>query len=127
LEHGIVKLTPEEAVMKAADAFPRPVLAVFEFRVQRAEQVGPKFFVGSEEDYRDPRNLSTEILPAALTGLHARFGPDISKALLGRKLRVVGAARRVRIDIIGNGHPTGKYYYQTHVPVSDASQVELAD
>jgi hypothetical protein len=38
---GMVKLAPHEAVMKAADAAPRPVYGVFELRVSRAEQVGP--------------------------------------------------------------------------------------
>ena len=127
LYRGMVKLTPEEAVMKAADAAPRPVVGVFEFEVRRAEQVGPNFFIGSEGDYRDPRNLSARILPRALAELHARFGPDLSKAFIGRKVRVVGGAMRVRVDFIGNGQPTGKYYYQTQLPVGDANQIETAN
>jgi len=34
-----------------------------------------------------------------------------------------GTARRERIDFTANGAPTGKYYYQTHVRVSDAAQI----
>jgi hypothetical protein len=126
LFRGMIKLTPEEAVMKAASAYPRPVVGVFEFQVRRAELVGPNLFLNSESDYRDQRNLSIRIEPAALSELHKRFGDNLS-LLLGRKVRVVGPAVRVRIDFTENGRATGKYYYQTQVPVRDARQVELAD
>jgi hypothetical protein len=62
-----------------------------------------------------------------MSELHARLGPDLSKAFIGRKVRVLGAASRVRIDFIGNGRPTGKYYYQTQLPVGDANQIETAN
>ena len=127
LYRGMVKLTPQEAVMKAADAAPRNVVGVFEFEVRRAEQVCPNFFIGSEGDYRDPRNLSVRVLPQAMAELHARFGPDLSKAFISRKIRVVGAARRVRIDFVDHGRVTGKYYYQTQLPVGDANQIEFAN
>ena len=45
LFRGMVKLAPQEAVIKAADAAPRGVYGVFELRVSRAEQVGPNFFL----------------------------------------------------------------------------------
>ena len=126
LYRGMVKLTPQEAVMKAADAFPRPLAAVVEFTVRRAEQVGANFFLNSEADYRDPRNISVRISPQAIAGLRARFGPRLG-GLTGRAVLVVGPVMRTRIDFTTGGKPSGKFYYQTHQIVFDANQVELAN
>lgn len=114
--------------MKAAAAYPRVVLGVFEFRIRRVEQVGPNFFLNSEEDYRDQRNLSIRIQPPALRSLRDRFGNDLRHALLGHNARVIGPAVRTRIDFVDDfGRKSGKYYYQTHVLVNDGRQIELAD
>ena len=113
--------------MKAADAAPRGVYGVVELDVHRAERVGPNLFINSEDDYRDPRNLSVEIGPLAQAALRERLGEDLRKALAGHKLLVLGYAHRVRIDFTIDGRPSGKYYYQTHVPVGDANQIELGE
>jgi hypothetical protein len=128
LAHGVPKLTPEEAVIKAAAAYPRMVFAVFEFRVRRAEQVGPNFFLNSEDDYRDQRDLSIRILPNVERRLRERFGADLSHALLGHDIRVIGPAVRTRVDFIDDaGKVSGKYYYQTQVPVIDDREIEVLD
>ena len=113
--------------MKAADAAPRGVYGVFELDVSRAEKVGPNFFLNSERDYRDQRNLSVAIGPKVQSELRQRYGEDLRTALLGRKMLVFGYARRVRVDFISGGRRSGKYYYQTHVPVGDVRQIELVD
>jgi len=123
----MMRLTPPEAVIKAADAAPRGVYGVFELNIRRAEQVGPNFFLNSETDYRDQRNLSLTIGPNAQAALRKQYGADLGKALMGRKLLVYGFARRVRIDFTTRGGRSGKYYYQTHVPVGDVRQIELVD
>jgi hypothetical protein len=125
LRRGMIKLSPQEAIMKAADAAPRGVYGVFELDVNRAETVGPNFFVNSEKDYRDQRNLSVAIGPSAQSELRRRYREDLREAMLGRKLLVFGYPRRVRVDFISNGRRSGKYYFQTHVPVGDARQIEL--
>jgi hypothetical protein len=123
----MIKLSPQEAIMKAADAAPRGVYGVFELDVSRAEKVGPNLFLNSEKDYRDQRNLSVAIGPKVQSELRQRYGEDLRTALLGRKLLVFGYARRVRVDFISGGRRSGKYYYQTHVPVGDVRQIELVD
>lgn len=67
-------------------------------------------FIGSEADYRDQRCLSLRLAPIASAKLRERLGADPATALLGHRLRVAGAAQRVRIDFIENGRPSGKYY-----------------
>ena len=118
-------MTAPQAVIAAADAAPRGVAGNFALIVRRAEMVGPRLFLNSEEDYRDQRNLSIAIDPRALRGLRQRLGPDLKSALLGRDIRVRGLARRTRIDFTTNGRPTGKYYFQTHVAVTNPIQISI--
>ena len=88
--------------------------------------MGPNFFLNSEPDYRDPRNISVRIMAPAQPEMRARWGNDLSR-LIGQRLWVLGPSIRTRIDLIDSaGRPTGKYYYQTHELVRDANQVQLA-
>ncbi|MFL6764067.1 MAG: hypothetical protein ACJ8FO_02590, partial [Sphingomicrobium sp.] len=128
ISRGMVRLYPEEAVMKAASAAPGFISAVFDFTVRGAAQVGPDFFLNSEEDYRDQRNISAVLGPDVQRQLRNSFGDDLSKHFVGRHLLVLGPAKRVQIDFIGDdGIRSGKYYYQTHVAVVDPRQLDLGD
>ncbi len=80
-------------------------------------------FLNSEVDYRDQRNLTVAVAPTAVAALQARLGGDPRVALKGRDIVVTGSAMRIRIVFSANGQPTDKYYYQTHVRVSDADQI----
>ena len=111
--------------MAAANAAPRGVPGTFGMIVKRAEMVGPRLFLNSEDDYRDQRNLSIAIQPQALPVLRQRLGGDLRAALVGRDIRVKGVARRTRIDFFNNGKRTGKYYFQTHVSVGSSAQIEV--
>ncbi len=117
-------VTAYDAVMLAADAAPKMVPGIFIIRVQASARIDGELFLNSELDYRDPRCLSIRIRPDALPGLQARYGPDVGDALSDEVILVRGYARQVRIDFIERGMPTGKFYYQTHVVVTDASRVE---
>jgi hypothetical protein len=118
-------MTAPQAVMAAADAAPRGVPGNFALVVRRAEMVGPRLFLNSEQDYRDQRNLSIAVQPYALPGLRARLGKDLQAALVGKDVRVRGIARRIRIGIFENGKPTKLYYYQTHVDVDSPDQISV--
>lgn len=48
-------------------------------------------------------------------------------ALENRRLFVLGMARRVRINLVSDGRPSGKYCYQTHVRVDSPSPIHFAD
>lgn len=116
-------LNPMQAVMRAAEAAPRGVDGVFELEVRGSGRDAFFSFLNSEADYRDQRCLTIVLSPAATAALRARLGGDPVEVLRGRHIVVTGTARRERIDFTANGMPTGKYYYQTHVRVSDAAQI----
>lgn len=121
-------MAPREAIVAAADAAPRPVPGIFAMHVTATGRVGPRIYLNSERDYRDQRNLSIAISPWAAQQLAHRFGGAPETRLRGRDIEVRGQARRVRIGIFDNFHrPTGLYYFQTHVAVTDADQIRILD
>jgi hypothetical protein len=109
--------------MRAAEAAPKGVDGVFEMEVRGSGRDAFRTFLNSEADYRDQRCLTIALSPAAAAALRERLGGDPGEVLRGRRIVVTGTARRERVDFTANGAPTGKYYYQTHVRVSDAAQI----
>lgn len=125
VQSGPHVIAPAAAVLAAADAAPRGYPGRFGFVVVETAMVGPRLFLNSYNDYRDQRNLSVAIEPAAIAQLRRKLGAEPVTALKNRAIEVDGVARRTRIDFTVGGRPTGKYYYQTHVTVSDASQLTV--
>jgi hypothetical protein len=117
-------MSPHEAIMAARDAAPRPVPGTFVMRVQATGRELGRVYLNSERDYRDRHNLSIAITPGAAAALKGRYGVSPQRFFAGKTVRVIGAVRRVRIDIFFNSRPTGRYYFQTHVDVSTPDQIQ---
>jgi hypothetical protein len=120
-----VIITPTQAILLAANAAPAEVPGIFEMVVRRVGRQDGNIYLDSEVDYRDQRNLVIAILPSAAEQLRTKFGQDADRALDGQHIRISGQAKRVKIVFIADGVPSDSYYYQTHVDVSDAGQIEV--
>ena len=118
-------IQPTQAVELAAEAAPDGVRGVFAIRVQATGAQGAFTFLNSERDYRDQRNLTIAVVPRAERQLEARLGADSLAVLKGRDLLVNGVARRMKVVFSAGGKATDKYYYQTHVLVTDAKQISI--
>lgn len=116
-------ITPVQAILLAADAAPDGVHGTFAMRVQSTGTQGNRTFLNSEPDYRDQRNLTVVLSPRAADQLWKRLGADPLVALKGRNILVTGSAIRTKIYFFADGEMTDKYYYQTHVNVTDARQL----
>jgi hypothetical protein len=86
---------------------------------------GNRLYLNSEFDYRDQRNLSISIAPDVARSVLSKSGAGNDEELRGRKIVVEGRAERVRINFTAYGRSTRKYYYQTHVRVDTADQIEF--
>ncbi len=120
-------MPPMLAIERAAGLAPGAYPGIFVMTVRASGRQGASLYLNSESDYRDPRNLSLEVRPVAQAQLESRLGAPAETALQGRTIRVDGEARRVRIDFIADGRPTGKYYYQTHVVIERGEQLLSVD
>ena len=117
-----------EAVIAAADRAPKGNLGRYAFSVRGVGWDDGRLYLNSEEDYRDPRNVSASIAPEAAQEILAKLGGSEKEALASKMVLVTGLAIRTRIDFIGaDGKPSGKYYFQTHIPVHFAHAVKVIE
>jgi hypothetical protein len=90
-------ISPAQAISRASAAAPRPVRAVFEFKVQSAAQSRGGYYLDSEKDFRSAQNLGVVIRPSAMSQLTRKFGGDLKAALVGKTIKVIGQVRRVAV------------------------------
>lgn len=122
---GDYLITPRRAIELAADAAPDGAPGVFDLVVKATGQQNDMFYLNSEQDYRDQRNLTIDIPPRVDLVLVAKYGA-LGPFFMGKHLHVTGVARRVKIWFLNNdGTRSQKYYYQTHVLVQDPSQIQI--
>jgi hypothetical protein len=101
-----------------AAEFDMPIAAV-------GEQDG-RFYLNSEEDYRERNCLTLVLSPYVVRALIGSTDlAMLSQKMVGKRVAVQGIARRVRIDLSEDRRPTGKYYYQVHVVVNDPRQIVI--
>lgn len=118
--------SPQQVISMAAEAAPQSVLATVALQVRAVGNQHDVTYLNSESDYRDQRNVSIAISPAARIKVETVFGGDLSKVAIGKHILVTGPARRVTIWFFdNNGQRSEKYYYQTQIPVSHPAQIQI--
>jgi hypothetical protein len=124
---ALTAIAPEQAIAMAAKSSPSGVRGTFVMQVRATGKAGGHVFLNSEQDYRDPKNLSIDIAPWIKGQLERRFGDSPESFFKNKQIVVRGTAVRVPIRILDDYHrPTPPYvYYQTHVRVLQASQISL--
>jgi hypothetical protein len=113
-------ISPAQAVLAAAE---RPISGTFVLEVRGTGRQDEWLYLNSEADYRDQRCLTIAIPKEVAADLQVKMAGDPESILKGKKIRVSGTARRVTIWFYSNGMKSDKYYFQTQVRVSDASQI----
>lgn len=98
-------LTPAQAISRAA-ASPKPVRALFQFKVLSAAKSRDGFYLDSEKDFRSPRNLGVAIKASAVPGLTKKYGPDLKAALVGKTVKIIGQVQRVSVGKNGSASAT---------------------
>ena len=109
-------LTPAQAISQAAAASPKPVRAVFQFRVANAAKSRDGFYLDSERNFRSPENLGVTIRASAMPALTKKYGSDIKSAFVGKTVKVIGEVRRLSV---GKNRSTTA----TQVEVTTAGQI----
>lgn len=118
-------LMPRQAILLAADAAPASVSGTFVLSVKATGTQNNYVYLNSEADYRDQRCLTISLTPEVAQQLTTRLGESPITALKGREILVQGSAIRTKINFFSDGKATGKYYYQTHVNVTNADQITV--
>jgi hypothetical protein len=109
-------LSPAEAISRAASAAPKPVRALFQFKVLNAAKSRDGFYLDSAKDFHSAANLGVAIRASAIPGLTKKFGDDLKAAFVGKTIRLIGQVRRMPVG--KNGGATA-----TQVEVTHAGQI----
>lgn len=119
-------IEPLDAIRAANDDPSYGVRGHFVLTVKAMGSQGDWTYLNSENDYRDQRCLTIRMRTSMVPQLEQRLGVGLQE-IKGRRIVVLGVARRTRIAFIANDRPTDKYYYQTHVQADSPTQIEFAD
>ena len=109
-------LSPAQAISRAAAASPKPVRAVFQFKVASAAKSANGYYLDSEKNFRSPSNLGVAIRASAMEGLTKKYGTDLKSALVGKTIKVIGEARRLAVG-------KNRSAVATQVEVTTAGQI----
>ena len=90
-------LTPAQAISRAAAASPKPVRALFQFKVENAAKMSSGYYLDSEKNFRSASNLGVWIRASAMPGLIKKYGADLRAALVGKTVKIIGQVRRVAV------------------------------
>ena len=107
-------LTPAQAISRASAASPKPVRALFQFKVQNAAKSRAGYYLDSEKDFRSSANLGVAIKASAIPGLTRKYGGDLRAAFIGKTIKLIGQVKRV---------PVGKGGNAAQVEVTHAGQI----
>ena len=99
-------LTPAQAISRAASASPKPVRALFQFKVQNAAKSRDGFYLDSEKNFRSAANLGVSIRASAMPGLTKKYGADLEAAFVGKTVKIIGQVRRVSVGRRGSATAT---------------------
>jgi len=115
-----------EIIRDAASSAPDKVSGEYTLKVKAAGSQGHFLYLNTEDDYRDQRNVSIALSPKAINDLSKRYGSDLERFFVNKTLKIKGEAQRVKIHFMrAPGVPSTKYYYQTHIRITDMSQLEV--
>lgn len=114
---NLIALTEEKA--------PIGVKGTFELPIKSSGIQGGIFYLNTEADYRDRRNITVAIHPKLIGAFTKKFGESPDLFFTGKTIEVTGEAKRVKIFFFSKGEITEKYYFQTHVRVTSLSQINV--
>ena len=110
-------LSPAQAISQAAAASPKPVRALFQFKVQNAAKSRDGFYLDSESNFRSPTNLGVTIRASAMPGLTKKYGSDLKAAFVGKTVKLIGQVRQASVG------GKGRSAKATQVEVTHAGQI----
>lgn len=90
-------LSPAQAITRAAAASPKPVRALFQFRVGSAAKTSSGYYLDSEQNFRSAANLGVAIRASAMPGLTKKYGADLKAAFVGKTVKIIGEVRRLSV------------------------------
>lgn len=123
-------ITPAQAV-KLLDEnnkeWSEKVRGVFEITVNATGKDKKWGYLNSNINYRVKENLTIKLSKHIRKRLTKKFGQDPLEFLKGKKIRVKGEAKKVKIYKIVGGKKTNLVYFQSHVILKGIKNLEIVE
>ncbi|TDR23593.1 hypothetical protein [Marinicella litoralis] len=128
--HQVNQTTPSmystwDIIEKTEAMAPKGLKGEFLLTIKNSGKQSSRIFLNTQEDYRDRRNITVTVLPSFQQAFKAKFNVDIRSYYEDKTIRVKGEAKRMKVWFYAQGKRTQKYYYQTHIVVSDLNQITV--
>jgi hypothetical protein len=117
-------LSPAQAIAQARAAAPKGVAGIFEMPIASIELYSTSPRLHSEVDHENGNALSVHVSETAHRQLVERLGPNYTKTLKGKRIRVTGAAKRFHVASFTAGE-SNKSFERTIVEVTDAAKLTV--
>lgn len=109
----------------AAALYPKSFDTEGVFNVKATGNIKGQVFLNTEDDYRDPRNI-TVVIPSELAAEFEQKHKTSPKTyFLNKQIFVKGELAQVKIWFGSNGKRSSKYYYQTHMRIASLDDIRL--
>lgn len=116
-----------QLIEQAKRRFPHFVRGTFNIPIKATGSQNGRVFLNSNLDYREPTNLTVSLDPETIENFTKIYNSSPELYFKNKTVEVTGKVQRVRIYQYSNGKRTKKYYYQTHIRVSDVKQINVVD
>ncbi|WP_040610159.1 hypothetical protein [Salinimonas chungwhensis] len=109
----------------AAEAAPAGVKGNYTFKIKATGSKGTFVYLNTEVDYRDQRAVTVAIHPRIIHQLEKKYGSSPQDYFVNKSIKVIGEAQRIKINFRTPFGLSDRYYYQTHIIVTDMAQIEV--
>jgi membrane dipeptidase len=114
-----------DIIEKTEAMAPKGLRGEFLLHIKNTGKQYSRIYLNTQEDYRDRRNITVALLPSFQQAFRAKYDTDIRSYYEDKTILVKGEAKRVKIWFTPGGKRSTKYYFQTHIEVSDLSQISI--
>ncbi len=117
------------AIIEASEAAsPKGFYGRFNFYIKASgKDYDDRVYLNTQDNYRDRRNITIDLTPGVVYELTKLYGANPADYFIGKRIQVVGKAKRETIWFYANRRRSSSYYYQTHILVKSIKQITLLD
>ncbi len=121
----MASISPLKAIELSNQTAPEAVKGVFELTVKACDGKHRMEFLNSEFDMKDQRSLVIALRPQAVKEIFELHGISPREYFMGKRIRVVGEAKRIKRWNSVKYRNSRNFYYQTQVFVNRADQIKI--
>lgn len=114
-----------DIIEKTEARAPQGLKGEFKLHIKNSGKQSSRVFLNTQEDYRDRRNITVTLLPSFQKAFLEKHDVGIRNFYEDHTILVTGEAKRMKIWFTPNGRRSTKYYFQTHIIVSDLNQITV--